>query len=84
MCAMVLIPTSSQYIDRVFLYLTQKNHLEGFRLSHRCTLAGSQTPAYGSILNGQNIIKYDLLNLVTLLKRHKHNNLLVPIARDRA
>jgi hypothetical protein len=25
-----LIPTSPQYIDRVFLYLTQKNHLEGF------------------------------------------------------
>jgi hypothetical protein len=46
MCAMFLIPTSSQYIDRVFLYLTQKNHLEGFKLSHRGTLVGSQTPAY--------------------------------------
>jgi hypothetical protein len=41
MCAMLLIPMLSQYIDRVFLYLTQKNHLEGFRLSHRGTLAGS-------------------------------------------
>jgi hypothetical protein len=46
MCAMFLIPTSSQYIDRVFLYLTQKNHLEGFRLLHRGTLVGSSTPAY--------------------------------------
>ncbi len=46
MCAMFLIPTSSQYIDRVFLYLMQKNHLEGFRLSHRGTLVGSKTPAY--------------------------------------
>jgi hypothetical protein len=36
-----LIPMSPQYIDRVFLYLTQKNHLKGFRLSHWCTLAGS-------------------------------------------
>jgi hypothetical protein len=41
MCAMFLIPTSSQYIDRVFLYLTQENHLKGFRLSHQGTLAGA-------------------------------------------
>jgi hypothetical protein len=27
--------------DRAFLYLTQKNHLKGFKLSHWCTLAGS-------------------------------------------
>jgi hypothetical protein len=40
------IPTSSQYIDRDFLFLTQKNHLEGFRLSHWCTLAVAKTPAY--------------------------------------
>ncbi len=39
-----LIPTSPQYIDRFFLYLTQKNHLEHFRLSHRRTLAVSYTP----------------------------------------
>jgi hypothetical protein len=35
----LLIPISPQYIDRVFLYLTQKNHLEGLRLSHQHTLA---------------------------------------------
>jgi hypothetical protein len=31
--------TSPQYIDRDFMSLTQKNHLEGFRLSHWRTLA---------------------------------------------
>ncbi len=41
-----LIPTSPQYIARVFLYLTQRNHLKQFRLSHWCTLAVSLTPAY--------------------------------------
>jgi hypothetical protein len=36
-----LIYTSPQYIDRVYfvLYLAQKNHLKGFRLSHWRTLA---------------------------------------------
>jgi hypothetical protein len=33
------IPTSPKYINRIFLYLMQKNHLEGFRLSHWHTLA---------------------------------------------
>jgi hypothetical protein len=33
------VPMSPQYTDRDFLYLTQKNHLEGFRLSHWRTLA---------------------------------------------
>jgi hypothetical protein len=44
MCTMFLIPTSSQYIDRFFLYLTQKNHLERFRLSHWHTLAVAYPP----------------------------------------
>ncbi len=45
MCIRFLIPTSPQYIDIVFLYLTQKNHLKQFRLLHQRTLAVSYTPA---------------------------------------
>ncbi len=38
------IPTLTWYITRVLFYLTQKNHLERFRLSHPCTLAVSYPP----------------------------------------
>jgi hypothetical protein len=46
-----LIPTSRHYIDKVFFYLTQKHHLEGFRLSHWRTLADTYTPAYSCALS---------------------------------
>ncbi len=38
------IPTLTWHITRVFLYLTQKNHLERFRLLHPDTLAVSYPP----------------------------------------
>jgi hypothetical protein len=45
MCSMFfLIPTQSQYIDRVFFVPYAENHLEGFRLSHRGTLAVAYPP----------------------------------------
>ncbi len=37
----IFIPTLTWYITRVFLYLTQKHHLDQFRLSYPDTLAGS-------------------------------------------
>ncbi len=37
----IFIPALTWYITRVFLYLTQKHHLNQFRLSHPKTLAGS-------------------------------------------
>ncbi len=37
----IFIPTLTWYKTRVFFYLTQKHHLELFRLSHPDTLAGA-------------------------------------------
>ncbi len=39
-----VIPTLTWYITRVFFYLTQKNHLKQFRLSHPGTLVVSYPP----------------------------------------
>jgi hypothetical protein len=46
MCAMFLIPTSSQSstLTEFLLYLMQKNHPKGFRLSHCGTLAVAYPP----------------------------------------
>jgi hypothetical protein len=34
----IFIPTFTWYITRVFLYLTQKHHLDQFKLSHPDTI----------------------------------------------
>jgi hypothetical protein len=74
MCAMFLISMSSQYIDRVFLYLTQKNHLDGFRLSHRGTLAVAypRVPTVGRkyemCVRGEYVAILDPLDLVRIYK----------------
>ncbi len=41
-------PTLTWYMTRVCFYLTQKNLLKCFRLSHPGTLAGSYPPVYGT------------------------------------
>jgi hypothetical protein len=40
----IFIPTLTWYITRDFLYLTQKHHLDQFRLSHPDTFSWFLTP----------------------------------------
>ena len=68
------IPTLTWYITRVFFYLTQKNHLERFRLLHPGTLVVSYPSVCTVVLQSTLILRLFCHNWLTQLAFWPNSN----------